>query len=216
MRAGGLPILMPQLTEPAHLDAFLDRCDAFMMIGGDDIRAELFGERTLATVNPMEKIREQSDFALLEKLLTRRLPTLAICLACQELNVHRGGTLYQDLPYDGPQGEVRHATKANDLGHLRHTIRIRSDSRLARLWDGASEVVVNSYHHQAIRDLGRGMEAIAWAPDGVIEAVDLPGHPFFLAVQWHPERMPEDLRQRKLFEELVKNGVNSKRPMGGA
>ncbi|MCL5269920.1 MAG: gamma-glutamyl-gamma-aminobutyrate hydrolase family protein [bacterium] len=203
LHAGGLPILMPPLTEPTQLDAFLDRVDGYLMIGGDDLHAERFGGVTLPTVVPLEARREESDFRLLDRLLARRMPTLAICLACQELNVALGGAILQDLPVDGPEGVLRHFTRAREHPPLEHPVEVSEGSRLASALGHAGTIFVNSMHHQAIGRLGRGLRRTAWAPDGVTEAVEVEGQPFFLGVQWHPERMAGDPAQEKLFDTLV-------------
>jgi putative glutamine amidotransferase len=208
VQAGGMPVLMPQLQDPAMIEAFVDRVDAFLMVGGDDLTPPPQEGPAPATVIPVDPRRQRSDFMLLERLLARRVPTLAICLAFQELNVLHGGSLYQDLPFDGPPVLIRHYAKARGV-KVTHTVTVAGESGLCRLWEGAGEALVNSCHHQAVRRLGSGLRRAAWAPDGITEAVEVEGQPFFLGVQWHPERMlgPErmmgDERQRKLFGALL-------------
>lgn len=204
--AGGAPVLLPMPGAPEVVETLLERLDGFVMIGGDDLSEQRLGVPTPATVVPIDPRRDRADFLLLEKLLEGRKPTLAICLACQQLNVLHGGTLYQDLASDGPPELIRHYRKIG-TGLVDHPIRVESDSRLAGLWDGAREATVNSSHHQAIRDIGQGLRAAAWAPDGIVEAVVVENHPFFMGVQWHPEHMSDDPRQRKLFEALVASAV---------
>lgn len=202
-RAGGTPLLIPPLAGRESLLALLDRVDGMLMTGGDDLNAARWGEAPSPLITPLDARREEADFFIMEKLLERGTPTLAICLACQQLNVLGGGSLYQDLPTEGPAGVLRHSTPAGEAGPTEHALRIEPRSTLARLWDGAAEGWVNSVHHQGIRRLGDRARPIAWAPDGIVEALIVPEHPFFLGVQWHPERMTGDSRQQKLFKALV-------------
>ena len=115
----------------------------------------------------------------------------------------RGGTIYQDLPDENPASKVVHRARSAGDSDAEHEIHIQPDSLLSRLWEGAERVTVNSTHHQGIRAVGAGLVPSAWAPDGLVEAIEAQGHPFFLGVQWHPERMERDPRQRKLFASLV-------------
>lgn len=205
--AGGVPMLLPQLSSPDDIRAALDRVDAFVMIGGYDIPGERFGQKTVPTVIPVEPKREQADFKLLNILLESTIPTLAICLAFQELNVLRGGTLYQDVLFDGPPTNIRHYSKNGE--YPRHEIDVAPDSLLAEAIGGAGKHTVNSSHHQAIAKLGAGLRATATAPDGIVEAIEVEGHPYFLAVQWHPERMPESREQQQLFKALTQKAARS-------
>lgn len=203
---GALPVLMPQLEDRKMIDAFIERVDGFLMIGGDDITAGRLGSAGPPTTVTLTPRREHSDFLLLERLLERGTPTLAICLACQQLNVIFGGTLYRDLPTDGPAVLLRHFTKAGRAP--RHDIAIASGSALHRALGAAEETQVNSFHHQAVRELGRGLARTAWAPDGITEAIEVEALPFFVGVQWHPERMmPREESARKLFAALVAHAV---------
>lgn len=204
-RAGGIPLLFPPLAEKDALRRLLDRVDGMLMTGGDDLNSARWGEPLSPTVIPLDARREEADFFLMEQLLQRRTPTLAICLACQQLNVLGGGSLYQDLPTEGPAGVLRHSTPAGETGPTEHALRIEPGSALAQLWDGETDGWVNSVHHQGINRLGTLAQPIAWAPDGIVEALHVPQQPFFLAVQWHPERMAGDPRQERLFGALVQH-----------
>lgn len=205
--AGGWPLLAPWLVDAEAVGAFLDRVEGVVMIGGDDLRPDRLGVAAGRAVRPVTEERDRADFGLLKEVLARRMPLLAICLACQELNVALGGTIWQDLASEAPPSEIAHAidgpSRLTD-----HGVAIKPGSRLSQVWEGAEEGWINSSHHQAIRRLGRGLRAVAWAPDGIVEAIELEGHPFCLGVQWHPERTGEDPRQRKLFAALVQACLN--------
>ena len=201
LEAGGMPLLLPQLDDRAIVEEALGALDGFIMIGGYDLPGERFGEATLSTVIPIEETREKSDFALLNALISGRIPTLAICLGFQELNVVQGGTLYQDILFDGPPSEVRHYAKGLDCVH--HDVEVASGTRLAEALGTDGRTEVNSVHHQAVAKVGRGLRVSATAADGIVEAIEMEDHPFMIGVQWHPETMPESKAQRRLFASLV-------------
>jgi putative glutamine amidotransferase len=131
----------------------------------------------------------------------RDLPILAICRGAQLLNVARGGDLYQHLPDDAGD-KIAHRLPGKGQ-HAGHEVTVEADSHLARALGGASEAYVNSYHHQAAHRLGRGVRAVAWAPDGVIEGIEIPDREFALGVQWHAEAIVEQAEQLNLFREFV-------------
>jgi putative glutamine amidotransferase len=198
-RAGGLPILFPQLADPLALREALELLDGFVMIGGYDLKGDRWGARTPAAVTPIEPERETTDFALLDLLVETRKPTLAICLGCQELNVARGGTLYLDLPTDGPPQSLAHDGKR---GPATHPVQVEPGSLLARALGAAGRIEVNTRHHQGIARVGQAVRVTARADDGLAEGIELEDHPFCLGVQWHPEEIDDD-RQRGLFAALI-------------
>jgi putative glutamine amidotransferase len=200
--AGGLPMLIPFLDSAAAAASILDVLDGFVLIGGDDLRAERLGQPNPPGVNPVCPERDRSDFLLIDALLGRALPTLAICLGFQELNVALGGTIMQALEAEPAGRYLPHRGPAGSP-FLRHPVRLEPNGPLARWWarDGAE---VNSAHHQALDRLAPGLKPLAWAPDGLVEAVAVADHPFFVGVQWHPERMAEaDPLQHRIFVELA-------------
>lgn len=204
--AGGLPLLMPQLQDAPLIDQFLDQIDGFLMVGGDDLSAERIGQPVPPDSTPIHPLRDRTDFLLLERLLARRIPTLALCLGIQELNVIHGGSLYLDLPKDGPDGVITHFKPEGDR-MVTHSLSVEADSLLGRLWQDAPAPAVNSCHHQAIRELGSGLQRVAWAEDGLTEAVEVQGQPFFLGVQWHPEQLINRPRHQILFASLVAQAI---------
>jgi putative glutamine amidotransferase len=222
-RAGGIPLLIPHLTDRQALQRILALVDGVLLVGGDDISPERLAQACGAPVvaSPsstlMPELREKSDFLLIELLLelgglrpaasvARTLPVLGICLANQEVAVVHGGSLHQHLPEDLPG--VMHVFDSPHGQAARHAVRVAPGSLLARIWGGAAEMGVNSAHHQGVKSAGSGPRAVAWAPDGLIEALELLDHPFFLTVQWHPERLPDEPMQRKLFSALVHAAAN--------
>ena len=192
--SGGTPVLMPFFRAPGAARAFLECLDGALFTGGTDIHPRRWGERLHPRAVPLHPEREMSDFLAIAEALRRNLPFLAICCGCQELNVALGGSIHQHV--DDLPGVRRHS------GGVRHPVDLAPSSRLRRIL-GASRVTVNSSHHQACRDLGRGLAAAAWSPDGLVEAIESPRHRFAIGVQWHPERMAGDRRQRDLFRALA-------------
>lgn len=190
VRAGGQPVLIPPAGVPAEL---VSRLDGLVFAGGGDISPGRYGAAAHPRTTHVRDFRDQAEFDLLAAALDRRLPCLAICRGLQLLNVALGGSLHQHLP--DVVGHERHAPAPGTFGHL--PVRIEPGSRLAGLLPATP--TVPHYHHQAVDRLAPGLTVSARAEDGTIEAVELPGHPFGLAVQWHPEAA-EDTR---LFQALV-------------
>lgn len=193
-KAGGQPILMPMFASRGEADAFLDRLDGVLFTGGPDINPCRWGEKRHGKAVLLHPERERSDFLALEAALDRDRPVLAICCGCQELNVALGGSLHQHI-YDLP-GVKKHTDG------VRHAVGLTGTSRIRDIL-GAPRPTVNSYHHQACRNLGKGLVQTAESPDGLIEGIESAKHRFAVGVQWHPERMQEDGRQRALFRAFV-------------
>lgn len=183
-KAGGLPVVLAP-GGPEDASALLGRIDALLLTGGGDVDPGLYGEEPHASVAYVHPERDVFEIALARKALERDQPLLAICRGQQVLNVATGGTLVQDIP-SSLAGAGDH-DPARERWELSHEVRIRPGTRLARIL-GRDRVAVNSFHHQAVKDLGRGLEATAWSvDDGVVEAIEAPDKTFALGVQWHPE-----------------------------
>ncbi len=203
LHAGGIPLLIPLLTEPGYLDAVAQALDGILLTGNPgDVDPFRYGQAPHVALGPVHPERDETDLQLLRIADARRIPVFAICYGMQLLNVHRGGTLFQDLP-----SQVENVMQHQQRGTFRrvaHGIQIDRDSLLAKLAGGVT-VRVNSHHHQGIDELGRDLRAIAWAADGVIEAVvgTQPSH-FVLGVQWHPEiNADHDSFSQALFKHFV-------------
>lgn len=194
-RAGGVPVVMPVFSKASEAAAFLDRLDGVLMTGGPDVNPERWGEPLHPKAELMHADREGSDFRVLQELLKRDLPALCICCGHQELNIAMGGTLDQHI-YD------RGGVAGHSDGKV-HEVAVAPGTRTREIL-GAARPSVNSWHHQAVRDVAKGLVVTATSPDGVVEGLEAPGRRFLVGVQWHPERMQDDRRQRALFEALVK------------
>ena len=203
-RAGGVPVLLTPFHSPAALDALWPRLDGILLTGGGDIAPARFDE----TAHPETSLISEERDALELDLVTRRavddgVPLLAICRGLQVLNVARNGSLHQHVP--DVFGVTPNHAQPDARAVRSHAVTVEPGSVLARVC-AATDLRVNSFHHQAIKELGDGLKAVAWAEDKLIEAVELPGaRGFVLAVQWHPEELvEEDEAARRLFEALVR------------
>jgi putative glutamine amidotransferase len=189
-RAGLVPLVIPSVLEPARAVEALDVVRGLVLTGGEDVDPARYGTAPHPKLERTDPARDAVEIALVEAARARRLPILAICRGLQLLNVAFGGTLYQDLASERP-GPIPHQDQA-----ARHAVRIAPGSLLHRTL-GATSHSVNSRHHQAVKTLGPGLVATAWAEDDLIEAVELtdPTAPWLLGVQWHPE----DTGEARLF-----------------
>lgn len=195
--AGATPLLLPPgEAEPERL---LDVVDGVILAGGGDVAPGAYGGEPHETIYSVSEERDQFEFALARAVLLRpETPLLCICRGMQILNVACGGTLHVHVP-DRFGDLVAH--RLPPRLRSRHPVRIDADSRLAQLMTTRADVC--SWHHQAIDRLGDGLRPLAWAEDGVIEAIEHTAHPWCIGVQWHPELQLEDVSQRQLFAALV-------------
>lgn len=196
-QAGGMPLVIPPTTDRATLAAALARLDGLVLIGGLDLPPRLYGQKKHPRTRLADRRRLAGDRLLVELALAGGWPLLGICMGCQWINVIAGGDLIQDIPSQVGTA-VRHAPRETF-----HPVRVKPVSRLAAIL-GRTDLEVNSSHHQAIGRVAPGLRAVAWAPDGVIEAVEGEGERFLLAVQWHPERLVERPEHLALFQSLVR------------
>jgi len=188
--AGGTAVLLPPQSAAAA-ERVLDGLDGLILTGGRDLDPATYGQQRHATTDePVQASRDRDawEAALVRGAIQRGIPLLGICRGAQVVNVALGGTLHQHLP--DVLGDIRHQ-QGNAVFNT-SVVRTVADSRLASLIGDTSDV--QCYHHQAIDRLGDGLVISAKADDGVIEAVEIPGENFVLAVQWHPEERLDDIR----------------------
>jgi putative glutamine amidotransferase len=174
---------------------------------------KLYGEAPHATFQAAETGRDEFEIALARAAVANGIPLLAICRGMQVLNVAMGGTLFQDIPSQ-VTGALPHAVPQPRAGAA-HEVWINEDSKLSALlkdhMEDGETCHVNSRHHQSVKQVAAGFEVTATSPDGVIEAMEKPGAPFCIAVQWHPENFWRTGEFRELFEGLVKAANERKR-----
>ncbi|MBI2154046.1 MAG: gamma-glutamyl-gamma-aminobutyrate hydrolase family protein [Candidatus Rokubacteria bacterium] len=203
--AGGVPVpVTPQLDARSQQE-LLARCDGFLLTGGGDLDPAAFNEAPHPTLYEVAPARDRLEIALVHHAMESRKPLLAVCRGIQVLNVALGGSLFQDVASD-PGSEIQHQQDKDDTprNEPTHPVKVVAGSRLAQVL-GTTDLRVNSMHHQAVKAVGRGLVPVAFAPDMVIEGVELeePDR-FVLGVQWHPEELTDrDPSARRLFGALV-------------
>jgi putative glutamine amidotransferase len=197
--AGAAPVLIQPLDDAGALERIFSTLDGIVFPGGLDVHPRRYGEEIDPSVTVDEPL-DELELKLATLATDRELTTLGICRGQQLLNVALGGSLVQDLPSVG----VKHPqSDAAIRDHLAHPIEVEAGSRLAAIF-GSTSFGVNSFHHQAVKELGRGLKAVGWSPDGVIEAIESTDHPWLLAVQFHPENLVASHEQsRRLFAAFV-------------
>lgn len=198
---GGVPVLLPNPFDEDKLNAALDMVDGLYLPGGVDVDPHLYGEEPLAGMGSFDPDWDAVDVVVAKAALERNMPILGICRGMQVLNVAAGGTLYQDIPSQVP-GALKHSQKGPRWA-ASHAVELDGESRLAKTL-GATELRINSYHHQAVKDVAPGFRSVANAPDGVIEAIESTQHRYAVGVQWHPELMIErDPMYKALFVDFI-------------
>jgi putative glutamine amidotransferase len=198
-RAGGLPVVLPPL-ELDRISPLLDRLSGVLLSGGPDLDPAAYGSAAHPELGDTEPQLDVFEVQLAREADARGLPILGVCRGAQALNVARGGTLHQHLP-DITDGSIVHRQRKPGT-EATHEVRVAPRSGLAALV-GSGRMAVNSFHHQSVDRLGRGLRAVAWADDGVIEAVEGWGKSLLLGVQWHAETLVDDPAQLYLFRRLV-------------
>jgi putative glutamine amidotransferase len=201
--AGGLPVLIPNWLERRQIEALRSRLDGILLSGGGDIDPQRFGGKAHARVYGIEPERDSLEAQLVEIAVRTDWPILGICRGIQVMNVTLGGTLYTHIQ-DQLAGAQKHDYFPDyPRSLLSHPVRVEASSRLAELL-GETQVAVNSLHHQGIEHLAPVLRPLAWStPDELVEAAELPDHPFGLGVQWHPEWLQEHEPMRRLFQAFV-------------
>lgn len=201
--AGGVPVHIPLIPKADFIRQAVAGLDGVLLPGSDsDVDPLRYGREPHPQIGGVHPIKDETDLLVLEEIEGRAMPLFAICFGVQILNVHRGGTLIQDIASQHPNA-INHQQGAPRDRHS-HRVRLLEDSMLGQLASGDT-APVNSHHHQAIETLGRELVATAWAADGLVEAVEDPrGDRFVLGVQWHPElAWDRDKLSRALFERFV-------------
>jgi putative glutamine amidotransferase len=201
--AGGAPVHISLIPHRDYISSIAEQLDGVLLPGSDsDVDPLRYGAEPHPKLGSVHTVKDDTDLLLLEEIERHRLPLLAICFGLQVLNVARGGTLIQDIPSQLPNA-INHQQGA-PRDRPSHRIQFQPTSLLSKLAQDPI-AIVNSHHHQAIEQLGRDLEATAWASDGLLEAVEDPRHDrFVVGVQWHPELgWQNDRLSQALFNEFV-------------
>ena len=198
-RACGLPVLLP--PGDAHIQHLLRHLDGVILAGGGDLDPDLYGGTRHDSIYMVDPERDKTEMGLVRFAVDSAMPTLGICRGTQVINVALGGTLIEHLP-DVVGQKVLHRLPAREP--TQHKITLTAGSHLAEVL-GEPEFIAASWHHQAIRATDGLLSVVAHAPDGTVEAVEMPDHPWLIGVQWHPELTAAcDPVQQRLFDAFVK------------
>ncbi len=199
--AGGIPIMLPLTTDADIIHTIAERCDGFLFTGGQDISPTRYGEKPIPECGEICTQRDEMEQILLNKVLRLDKPILGICRGIQFLNAALGGTLYQDLPTEFLSTLEHHQSPPYDVPI--HHVQLVAETPLQKLLC-CETLSVNSYHHQAVKELSAQLIPMAYAEDGIVEAVYMPDKHFVWAVQWHPEfSFASDENSRKIFKVFV-------------
>lgn len=183
-RADALPVILPLTTDSVELWHCFQLCDGFLFTGGHDVHPSVYGEEPRETCGPACVDRDIMEKYILQHAIANDKPVLGICRGIQLINALLGGKLYQDLPTEAPSAVEHHMSAPYNKPI--HSVTVLEDTLLADII-GSGEYLVNSYHHQAVKELAPGCKPMAIAEDGIIEALQVEGNRFIVGVQWHPE-----------------------------
>jgi len=201
IQAGGVPLLIPSLVAEDGWDALYSRLDGILFSGGGDIGLEYSPGEPHPRIDDVDLMRDSIELKMVRAAALEGKPFLGICRGCQVMNVALGGTLYTHLPEQLPNA-LDHSYPGNMRTVLVHEIRIEEGTHTAEIF-GEPIIKVNSLHHQGLKAIAPSVRAAGHAPDGLVEAIALPDHPFGLAVQWHPEWLTDQEGTRNLFRKFV-------------
>ena len=200
-RSGALPVILPITDDRETLDTLYERLDGIVFTGGADLTPLMYGQETLPVCGTTEPARDRMEAFLIRRCLDEGKPLLAICRGFELLNAILGGTLYQDIETQRPDSLYHpcYDTPADQV----HAVTVLPDTRLMAI-EGSAEVRVNSRHHQGVQTVGQGLTVSALASDGLVEGLELSGHPFAVGVQWHPETLSSFAPEaQRLFDALT-------------
>lgn len=200
-QAGGIPVMLPLTSDAETLQQLAEEMDGFLFTGGHDISPNLYAQKTSPLCGKCCKERDEMEAVLFRMVYEQDKPLLGICRGIQYINVVMGGALYQDLPTEHPSDTEHHQAPPYDVPV--HSVKIIKESPLYELLK-TEKLMVNSYHHQAIRTLAPKVSAMAVSEDGLIEAVCVPKKKFIWGIQWHPElSYLVDENSKKIFSEFI-------------
>ena len=201
-RAGAVPVILPLAVSETVLGQIADRFDGFLFSGGADLDPKYYGQAKSEHCGDIHEGRDtMEEYIFREGVLAQNKPALGICRGIQLFNAFLGGSLYQDIPSEYSSTLTHRQTPPFSVPV--HAVRFPGESPLGKLL-GKERLEVNSHHHQAINALAKGLEAMAFADDGLVEAVYMPDRRYVWGVQWHPELMPDEDASAKIFASFVK------------
>lgn len=208
LHAGGIPLIIPAVTSKDLISSIFQKIDGVLLTGGGDIETLRYNGENHPRVYGVDVERDQLEIDLVLSAVTNKKPLLGICRGIQIINVALGGDLYSDIS-DQRENSLRHdwfPDYPRDM--LAHEVLALNNSRLHEI-TGCDQMKVNSLHHQGIRSIAPGLTATAFAEDGIIEAVEMDDHPFFLGVQWHPEWIYNQNTTKQIFKTFIQTTIKN-------
>jgi putative glutamine amidotransferase len=199
-KSGGLPIGLFNTSDKRIINEYLNSVDGVLFTGGADLRPANYGQKPHPATSPSGLERDGFEIQLIGAVLRARKPIFCICRGHQILNTYLKGSLYQDLSLY-PATTLIHSD-SDQTGKVFHKVELAKESLLFEII-GQRTITVNSSHHQFVKDLGKGLIATAFAPDEILEGMELSDYPFLVSVQWHPERIFERPHSQKLFRAFI-------------
>jgi len=203
-RAGGIPLLLPIVAAPETRERYLSLIDGLLVTGGDEgVNPQLYGENPVRQLECICPERDQSEVHLINESMQRNIPTLGICRGMQTMNVACGGSLYQDI-FTQVDASLGHLPKNMPVDSVYHAVTFEEGSKLESIFS-TNRLMINSFHHQAVKDVAASFTVTARSDDGIIEAIEHQNHPFAIGVQWHPEDLTlKHSHFLELFSALVR------------
>lgn len=202
LRAGGIPLILPNITDEEVIKEIVSKIDGLLGSGGYDVSPLIFGEQPHQKIGTITPLRDQFELLLFQEMLKAEKPIFGICRGMQMLNVAAGGNLYQDIYAQHEEQLIKHGQDA-PRSYGSHFVSVKENTRLHEIVK-EKQLVVNSYHHQAVKDVADNFIVSGTAPDGIIEAIESTEHPFAIGVQWHPEHMLDnDQPSVALFDAFI-------------
>lgn len=206
MLSGGVPLVMPNIEGDDNIDELVRLADGILFSGGEDVHPRYFNEEIKADNLKMCDRRDKFEMKLAEKVLRMNMPLLGICRGMQLLNIAAGGNIYQDIGMQY-KTELRHSSPQSSKEDIIHNVKLVEKTKLYNLC-GTGLKEVNSFHHQAVKDLAPLFKASAYSEDGLLEAYEQEGDRFLVGLQWHPEMLfekyPEELKIFRSFVDSAK------------
>lgn len=201
LQAGGIPVVIPAYEDLSVIKALVDRLDGVLLSGGGDLDPALYDRRANGHLGSVSPRRDAAEMAIAQYVIRETdKPLLGICRGVQVMNVAMGGSLYIDLP---DEGKLAHSLSMYPRYVTTHDVEVAENTHLAKAM-GSGKNRVNSFHHEAVKDLAEGFVVSARSlPDDVIEAIELPGERFVVGVQWHPEELTAMEEARNIFHGLI-------------
>ncbi len=200
VRAGGIPYIIPVVYDDEVIKAQIKNVDGLIMSGGQDVDPMLYGEEPCKELGRLMPKRDKFDICVIKNAIELKKPILGICRGEQILNVANGGSLYQDLKFI--EGSYIKHNQGHLPDHPTHTVTIEENSKLYSIF--GKEIIVNSFHHLAVKAVAPGFKAVAYSKDGVVEAIERDGDLFVVGVQWHPEMLSASYENmQKIFTKLI-------------